>query len=122
MMKDLKRYFDAEGQLCTNQHKIGMKNLFRRMIVKEWVDNNQNDIYCLEHNKEIVKSCVHFYHECWKTRCVELHKEGNQLELLREQVKRIKESETTERVEGMQDCMSKHEIEEGEAKCSDLRN
>ena len=73
-MKDLKRYFDDDGQLCTNQHKIGMKILFRGMIVKEWVDNNQNEIDYLEHNKGIVKSCVHFYHEFWKTRCAELHK------------------------------------------------
>ena len=122
MMEDLKRYFVDEDHLCTNQQKIGMKKLFHRIIVKEWVDNNQNAIDYLECNKEIVKLCVHFYHECQKTRCAESHKEGNQLELLGEQVKRMKESEITERVEGMHEHMSKYEIEEDEAMCSDLRN
>ena len=80
------------------------------MIVKEWSDVNQDEIDYFEHDKVIVKSCVHFYHECWKTRCVELHKEENQLKLLREQVKKFKESDVNERVEGMHDYISKYEI------------
>ena len=65
---------------------------------------------------------VYFYHECWKTRCVELHKEENQKEILKKQVKEIKESDVTEKIEGMHEYLSKYEINEEEAKCDEMRN
>lgn len=122
MIEDVKRYFEQDGQLYTNQSKLGMKNLFRGMIVKQWVDTNQSDIDYLEYNKVFVKSCVTFYHECWKSRCVELHKDEVQIELLREQVKLIKASDDTDRVEGLHEFLNQYEITEEDAKSDELRN
>ena len=73
MVNDVNKYFDNNNYYYTNKQLIGHINLFRVVIVKEWAIGNHNKINCHVHNKVLVKICIHFYHECWKRRCVVLH-------------------------------------------------
>ena len=57
---------------------------------------------CIERTQRrilIVKSCVEFYHECWKRRCVVLHNLENQKKLLMEEILVIIEEASKEEVE-----------------------
>jgi len=64
----------------TNQHMIGMAELFRGNIVKVWsgVNFNQNKYQVL--NKIIIKHCVLYYEKCWRDRNEIFHNEEKQKE------------------------------------------
>lgn len=48
------------------------KDLFRGFAVKKLAMENQNRINFHSHDKVLLKSCVEFYHECCKRRCIVL--------------------------------------------------
>ena len=54
-----------------------MKVMFRGAVVKKWIDHHdhENNIDYHEHNRLLIKIYVHFHHKCWKSQCVELHKD-----------------------------------------------
>ena len=68
MLCDINKYFNNDDNACTNKQLIGCKDLFRVVILKEWVVSNQKRIYFKSHDREIVKTCIKYYHECWKRR------------------------------------------------------
>ena len=47
-------------------------------------------------NKVLVKSCVNFYHECWKRKCIVLHDPEVQQKVLKEEVEVMIEEENKE--------------------------
>ena len=73
MVNDMNKFFNNSNDYCTNHQLIGHRDLFRGVTVKEWVMGNHNVSKFHACNKVLVKSCFHFYHECWKIRFVVLH-------------------------------------------------
>ena len=58
MLKDIDKYFNNNDDYYINQQLIGCRDLFRGVIVKEWVMGNYNYINFHACNKALVKSCV----------------------------------------------------------------
>ena len=56
--------------LTIEQAIIGMKNAFQGIVVREWAEENEEQIDFHEHNKVIVKMCVKYYHNMQKLRYV----------------------------------------------------
>ena len=65
MLKDVNKYFNNEDDCHTNQQLIGYKDLFRCVIVKDWVIDNCNSANFYPHNKVLIENCVKYYHDCW---------------------------------------------------------
>ena len=40
MMLDVKKFLKNEGNFHTNQAIVGLKQLFRRIVVKKWIEHN----------------------------------------------------------------------------------
>ena len=59
----------------TNQRRLGFCNIFRGIVVNEWILPNPIDNTDFKYNRIIVKLSVEFYHKCWKHRCDEAHNE-----------------------------------------------
>ena len=64
---------------------------------------------------------VMFYHECWKSRCIVLRSEENQKDMLKNQVRLMKQQEEVEKVQGLNECVSSYHTEEENADCNELR-
>ena len=90
-MRDIKRYLNGEEEeFCTNQKVAGYDKLFRGLVVKEWIDVNEGKVDFHGHNRVLIKICVSFYHECWKSRYIVLHLEEYKTNILRKQVELMK--------------------------------
>ena len=64
---------DQEAEYETNQQHVGMTELFRGYVVKNWIGV---DVNCKKHrylNKIIARECVLFYNKCWKQRNQIMH-------------------------------------------------
>lgn len=117
---DVKKFLKNEGTFHTNQAIVGLKQLFRGIVVKKWIEHNERFIEHHECNKVLVKKCVNFYHKTWKLRCIEWHKEEHKVKVLRDQVKIMKDPEEIETVEGLYDYVNLHAIIEDTANCAEL--
>ena len=51
MENDIENHFNKEGNSHTNQQFLGAKEIFRGVVVKEWVGLPSERIYFSEHNK-----------------------------------------------------------------------
>ena len=71
---------------------------------------NQKRIKFHSHNKVIVKSCVEHYHECWKRRCLVLHKPEMQKKVLKEEVLAVIEEASKEEAYGLRRCVEVHSV------------
>ena len=120
MLNDVNKYFNNNDDYYTNQQLIGHRELFRGVVVKEWVIENQNNINFHAYNKVLVKSCVQFYHECWKRRCVVLHDPEVQKKVLKEEVLVIMEEANEEAIEGLNRYVQIHTIKLNEASVEEL--
>ena len=96
--------------------------MFRGVIVKEWVAVNEDNINYHEYNRILVKSCVRFYHECWKERCEALHAENKQREVSEEEIKNMKEEATQGTIKGLKNYADAHEIDEKDEKVSTMKS
>ena len=70
MLEDVAIYFDEseEDEYQTSQQCIGIGEIFRGFIVKDW---EGADFHCEKYselNKILVANAVRFYNECWKDR------------------------------------------------------
>ena len=81
---------------------------------------NHNNINFHAHNKVLVKFCVHFYHECWKRRCVVLYNPEVQNHVLKEEILVIMEEASNEEIEGLSRHMQIHKINSNEASAEEL--
>ena len=90
-LREINKNFNNDNHTYANKQLIGHINLFRGVIVKEWVVSNQKQIDFRLSNKVIVKRCVIYHHGCWKRRCVMFHEQEVQRKFLRENVVAIKE-------------------------------
>ena len=85
MLYEINKHFNNNNNVHTNKYLIGHKDLFRGVIVKEWVVSNQNRIHFKSHNKLIVKMCTQHYHDFWKRRFVALHEPEVQSKVLQDE-------------------------------------
>ena len=67
------------------------------------------------HDKVLVRSCAHFYHECWKRRYVVLHNPEMQKNVLKEEALVIMEEAIKEEIEGLSRHVQIHKIDSNEA-------
>ena len=100
--EDILRYLeqDDEEEYETSQGIIGMNELFRGCIVKDWMGANAQEDKHRTLNEIVVRKCVEFYAECWKHRNEVCHDNDKQKERLRKWV--IKEKESAVRSENVQ--------------------
>ena len=82
---------DQEAEYETNQQHVGMTELFRGYVVKNWigVDMNCKKYRCL--NKIIARECVLFYNKCWKQRNQIMHDPIKQKERMKRWYEKEKE-------------------------------
>lgn len=82
--EDIMRYLekDEDDEYETNQHLVGMKELYRGHVAVDWFRTNINSKKYRNANQVIVKECVAFYNECWKHSNNVLHYENKQRERL----------------------------------------
>ena len=71
---------------------------------------NKGKIKFRQHNKVLVQSCVQYYHECWKRRCVVLHNPEVQKKVLKEESLKIMVEACKEEVEGLRRYVAVHKI------------
>ena len=95
--EDILRYLedDAEGDYETNQHYVGMKELFRGYAVLAWLGINFRCTRCKKLNKIIVLRYAEYCNECWINHNEILHdetKQRNRLKKWFENEKRRSES------------------------------
>ena len=115
MLKDINKYFNNDDYYYTNQQLIGHRGLFRGVIVKEWVMGNHNNINSHACNKVLVKSCVQFYHECWKRRYVFLHDPDVQRKVLEEELLAIKDEAEKDAIKGLSGHVKIYRLNTNEA-------
>ena len=65
-MKDIIKNFNDDEDWFTNQQMIGFKDMFRGLIVKQWIAGNEHCVNFHIYNKISTNYCVKFYVECWK--------------------------------------------------------
>ena len=63
MLKDINKYFNNDDDCHTSQKLIGRRDVFRGIVLKEWVMGNNNNMNLHACNKVLVKIRVKFYHE-----------------------------------------------------------
>ena len=63
---DMEKYFINEGNLRTNQQEIGMREVLRGFVAKEWVSLPHEIIYYWQDNKVLVVKGENLNSECWK--------------------------------------------------------
>ena len=82
--EDILRYLEeeTEEEYETNQQFVGMKEVFRGHVVKDWQGTNLECKKYFVLNKIIVKHCVFFYSQCWKHRNLSMHDEDKQRDRL----------------------------------------
>ena len=66
--------------------------------MKEWAMINHNISKFHTCKKVLVKSCIHFYHELWKRRCIVFHEPEVQQKVLKEEVEVIMEEGNREEI------------------------
>ena len=96
IVRDISKYFDGDENYWTNQQVIGLREIFRGVVVTNWVAMPLERVNFLAHNKIIVREAVKFYSECWKERCKALHTPEYEISSLREEIKQIKMQEAKE--------------------------
>jgi hypothetical protein len=85
MCEDIVCYMEAgsEEDYETNQHYVGMKELFRGYVIINWMETDFNSKKYRKLNKILVRQCVHYYNECWKDRNKVMNDDTKQRERLK---------------------------------------
>ena len=82
---------DEEAECETNQQCVGMKELFRGYVIRDWMGLNFSTKKYRYVNKIIVSECVCFYDRCWKHRNEAQHDESKQKERMKRWCEKEKE-------------------------------
>jgi len=70
----MQKFLRNQGEdIETNQDSIGMKYIFRGILIKAWTGENFAMIKYTMLNRIIAKYCMNFYMECWTNRNLKLH-------------------------------------------------
>ena len=68
-----------------------MKALFQGFTIKDWVNENKETNKYTKYNKILVKNCIAYYFKKWCKRNELYHSPIMQLQVLKEQARRLKE-------------------------------
>ena len=94
MKNDIGKYFNKEENFWTNQKELGMREVFRVIMVKYWASIPLEIIDFAQHNKVQIKKALNFYCECWNNTCVVLHSSYIRKQHLRkEKINKIRSNE-----------------------------
>ena len=74
---------DEDAEYETNQQHVGMKELFRGYVIRDWMGINFSTKKYRHVNKIIASECVYFYDRCWKHRNEAQHDESKQKERMK---------------------------------------
>ena len=69
-VEDILRYIEnkQDEEYETNQHLVGMKELFRGYVVIDWEGTDLSNDRFRVLNQIVVRKCVEYYTKCWKHR------------------------------------------------------
>ena len=73
MIKDINKYFKNESNLYSNQETLGYREMFIRIVVKEWVIQCKEEILFDECNQVLVNFHAKLCYDCWCNRCSVVH-------------------------------------------------
>ena len=84
-VEDILQYLEneEEKEYKTNQHLVGMQELFRGYVVVVWEGTELRSKKYSVLNKIIAKKCMEFYVKCWKQRNEILYDENKQREYIK---------------------------------------
>lgn len=68
MSDNLRKYLLGHDSITGSQLLIGYDKIFRGVIMRDWVSNNETEIKYTACNKVIVSLCTNFYLQQWKSR------------------------------------------------------
>ena len=109
------KYFNDDDNYYANQQIIGYKDVFRGVIVKEWVVGNEYGVNLHNYNNILIKCCVQFYVECWKRRCIRLHSPEVQMKVLKEDAIVLLDDSRKDEVKGLKRHVEVNRIDVNEA-------
>ena len=90
MENDIDKYFNEEENFWTNQQILGMREVLRGIIVKDWASMQLESMDFSQCNKVLIKNTVDFYFEYWRNRCMVLHAPESIKQHLRKETQAIK--------------------------------
>ena len=90
IISDIRKCFEGDDIYQTNQQVLGIKEMFRGVVVANWVAMPLERVKFTPSNKIIVKEAGNFYNECWNERYKELHAPECEKLMLREKIKKNK--------------------------------
>jgi len=91
-VEDILRYLEneEEEEYEMNQQCVGMQELFRGYVVRDWEGTNFKSEKYEKLNRISVKRCVEHYDKCWKHRNSEYHDEEKQRKRLIKWYEKVK--------------------------------
>lgn len=61
--QDTLKYLNRGSNFYTNQEALSFQNLFRGIVIKHWIQLNENTNY-FKYNKILVHKYIIYYHTC----------------------------------------------------------
>ena len=115
MLRDMVKCFNDDENCHANQQTIGCKDMLRGAIVKERIAGNEHGMNFHSYNEILIKCCVQLYLECWKRRCVRLHRLEVQKKLLKEDAMALLDNSKKDEVKGLKTHVEVNSIDVNEA-------
>ena len=73
MIKNVRKYFNREINFWTNQQVLGMREVFRGVVVKSWIELPLQIITFSKYNIILAREEVELHSACWRVRYNLLH-------------------------------------------------
>jgi len=89
LVDDIKHYLEGHDYFITAQKEIEFDKLFRRFIVKDWINYESNCRKYALQNEVVIAEYVRFYSKCWEDRNRIFYHKAKQSELLRNQCEEV---------------------------------
>ena len=123
MVEDIMNYLESgdEDEYETNQQYIGVDQLFRGFVVKDWQEANFHSTKYRILNKILVYHSVHHYNECWKHRNEAYHDPIKQRNRMLEWYNKIKNYIERNEPRMVNLYIRKHEINVNECTTDTIR-
>ena len=115
MLRCAIKCFNDDENYHTNQQMIGHKDMFRGVVVKEWIVGNECGVNFHNYNEILTKCCGQFHVECWKRRCVRLHSPEVQMKVLKEDAIALLDNARKDEVKGLKRHVEVNSMDVNEA-------
>lgn len=123
MCEDILCYLEngREDEYETNQHYVGMKEVFRGYAISNWTATDFNSTKYRKLNKILVYKCVCYYNECWKDRNNVLHDENKQRERLKKWYEKEKQKAESSQYRQMNLYVQRCKIDTDRCSCETIK-